>query len=48
MKKSVIAQKAVGDASGQIAPALDSHRSEIRREIKHLKSSAAHTAGLRH
>ena len=47
MKKSVIAQKAV-DASGQIAPALDSHRSEIRREIKHLKSSAAHTAGLRH
>ena len=45
VKKWVAAQKAVDDTSGQLATALEAHLPEIRREIKHLKSSAAYTDG---
>ena len=45
VKKWVAAQKAVDDTSGQLATALEAHLPEIRREIKHMKTSAAYTDG---
>jgi hypothetical protein len=45
LKDVLVAQTALDDATGRVETALKAHLPEVRREIKHIKSSAAYTVG---